>query len=227
MNEVDKHIKIFIVDDHPIVREGLPKLLESQPDFEVIGTAETGKKAVEKIRFLRPDVIILDISMPEMNGFEAIGLLKESLPETRIVVYSMHDKEAYVHKVLSSGALGYVLKGAPIAELMAAIRAVSRNEYFLSARLKNGVIECYLAHRQEKNDELSRYNLLSEREQQVFRQMVEGKTTAQIGDILCVSPKTVEKHRLSIMKKLHLKNLVEMVRYALRIGLIDPDMWKN
>ncbi len=220
-------IKVFIVDDHPIVREGLPQLLESQPDLEVIGTAETGKKALEHLRLLRPDVIILDISMPEMNGFEAISLLKNFLPNCQIVVYSMHDKEAYVHKVLSSGALGYVLKGAPIAELTAAVRAVAQNEYFLSSKLNHDVIECYLTHRIEKNKELSRYDLLSEREQQVFRLMVEGKTTAQTGDILCVSPKTVEKHRLSIMKKLNLRNLVDMIKYGVRIGVIDPEVWKD
>ena len=220
-------IKIFIVDDHPVVREGLPQLLESQPDLEIVGSAETGKKALEQVRLLRPDVIILDISMPEMNGFEAISLLKEFLPKCQIVVYSMHDKEAYVHKALSSGALGYVLKGAPIAELIAAVRAVAQNEYFLSSKLNHDVIECYLTHRKEKNRELSRYDLLSEREQQVFRLMVEGKTTAQTGDILCVSPKTVEKHRLSIMKKLNLRNLVDMIKYGVRIGVIDPEVWKD
>ncbi|HEX9873084.1 MAG TPA: response regulator transcription factor [Deferrimonas sp.] len=219
-------IKIFIVDDHSVVREGLPQLLEFQPDFEVIGSAETGEKALEKLRFLSPDVLILDISMPGMSGFETIGLLLEILPKTRIVIYSMHEKEAYVHKVLSSGAFGYVLKGAPVAELIGAVRAVCKNEYFLSAKLNSGVIDSYLSRRKEKNDELSRYDLLSEREQQVFRLMVEGKATAQIGHILCVSPKTVEKHRVNIMKKLSLKNPIEMVKYAVRIGLVDPDLWK-
>lgn len=221
-----KKIKIFIVDDHSIVRDGLPQLLESQPDFEVIGSAETGEKALEMLRLLSPDVIILDISMPGMSGFETIGLFRELLPNTRIVIYSMHEKEAYVHKVLSSGALGYVLKGAPVAELIGAVRAVCRNEYFLSGKLKSGVIECYLSNRKEKNDELSRYDLLSEREQQVFRLMVEGKATTQIGEMLFVSPKTVEKHRVNIMKKLSLKNPIEMVKYAVRIGLVDPDFWK-
>lgn len=219
-------IRIFIVDDHPIVREGLPQLLESQGDLQVVGSAENGERALERLRGLEADVIILDISMPVLNGFETVGLIKEVLPDAEILIYSMHNKEAYVHKVLHAGARGYVLKGSPISELIEAVRTVHRKEFFLSGKLQNGVIECYLTNRKEKNDEHSRYNLLSEREQQVFRLMVEGKTTSEIGEILCVSPKTVEKHRLNIMKKLELRNPIDMVKYAVRIGLIDPDFWK-
>ncbi len=219
-------MKILIADDHAIVREGLKQLLNSQKDMEVVGEAENGREAVEKAKSLRPDVTIVDIAMPGLNGLEAVRLIKDAVPETQIVVFSMHKKEAYVHQVFASGALAYVLKASPRSDVLKAIKAVRRGEYFLSSKIRAEVISTYLKSRREK-PAVRGYDLLSEREQQVFRLIVEGNSTAQIADVLCVSPKTVEKHRANVMKKLDIHDLVAMMKYAIKIGIIDPELWQD
>ena len=219
-------MKILIADDHAIVREGLKQLLNSQKDMEVVGEAENGREAVEKAKSLRPDVTIVDIAMPGLNGLEAVRLIKDAVPDTQIVVFSMHKKEAYVHQVFASGALAYVLKASPRSDVLKAIKAVRRGEYFLSSKIRAEVISSYLKSRREK-PAVRGYDLLSEREQQVFRLMVEGNSTTQIADVLCISPKTVEKHRANVMKKLDIHDLVAMVKYAIKIGIIDPELWEH
>lgn len=219
-------MRILIADDHAIVREGLTQLLNSQPDMEVAGEAQDGREALEKAKSLRPDVTILDIAMPRLSGLEAVRLIKEAVPHSQIVVLSMHDKEAYVHQVFASGALAYVLKASPSSDVLAAIRAAHRGEYFLSSKIKAEVIGRYLESRKEK-PAVRGYDLLSEREQQVFRLMVEGNSTNQIADVLCVSPKTVEKHRGNVMNKLGIHDLVALVKYAIKIGIIDPELWEE
>ncbi len=219
-------MKILIADDHAIVREGLGQLLNSQQDMEVVGEAENGREAVEKAKSLRPDVTLLDIAMPGLSGLEAVRLIKDALPDTQIVVLSMHKKEAYVHQVFASGALAYVLKASPRSDVLEAIRAVHRGEYFLSSKIRAEVISSYLKGRREE-PAVRGYDLLSEREQQVFRLIVEGNSTTQIADVLCISPKTVEKHRANVMKKLDIHDLVAMVKYAIKIGIIDPELWEE
>ena len=219
-------MRILVADDHAIVREGLRQLLNNQPDMEVVGEAEDGREAIEKAKSLRPDVTVLDIAMPRLSGLEAVRLIKEAVPNTQIVVLSMHKKEAYVHQVLASGALGYVLKASPSSDVLEAIRAVYRGEYFLSSKIRAEVIGTYLESRREK-PAVRGYDLLSDREQQVFRLIVEGNSTNQIADVLCVSPKTVEKHRANVMKKLGVHDLVAMVKYAIKIGIIDPELWED
>jgi two-component system response regulator NreC len=219
-------MRIFIADDHAIVREGLKQLLNSQQDMEVAGEAQDGREALEKAKSLRPDVTILDIAMPGLSGLEAVRLIKEAVPHTQIVVLSMHEKEAYVHQAFASGALAYVLKASPSTDVLEAIRAAHRGEYFLSSKIKAEVIGRYLESRKEK-PAVRGYDLLSEREQQVFRLMVEGNSTNQIADVLCVSPKTVEKHRGNVMNKLDIHDLVALVKYAIKIGIIDPELWEE
>jgi two-component system response regulator NreC len=194
--------------------------------MDVVGEAKDGREALQKAKSLRPDVTLLDIAMPHLSGLEAVRLIKEAVPSTRIVVLSMHKKEAYVHQVLASGALGYVLKASPSSEVVEAIRAVHRGEYFLSSRIRAEVIGRYLEGPREE-PAVRGYDLLSEREQQVFRLMVEGNSTNQIADILCVSPKTVEKHRGNIKRKLGIHDLVGMVKYAIKIGVIHPELWED
>jgi two-component system response regulator NreC len=218
-------MKILVADDHAVVREGLRQLLNSQPDMEVVGEAEDGREALEKAKSLRPDVTILDIAMPRLSGLEAVHLIKEAVPDTGIVVLSMHKKEAYVHRVLASGALAYVLKASPSSDVLQAIRAVHRGEYFLSSQIRAEVISTYLESRREKPS-VRGYDLLSDREQQVFRLIVEGNSTNDIADVLCISPKTVEKHRANVMKKLGIRDLVALVKYAVNIGVIDPEFWE-
>jgi two-component system response regulator NreC len=219
-------MRILIADDHAIVREGLRQLLNSQRDMEVAGEAQDGREALEKAKALRPDVTILDIAMPGLSGLEAVRLIKEAVPHTQIVILSMHEKEAYVHQVFASGALAYVLKASPSTDVLEAIRAAHRGEYFLSSKIKAEVIGRYLESRKEK-PAVRGYDLLSEREQQVFRLMVEGNSTNQIADVLCVSPKTVEKHRGNVMNKLGIHDLVALVKYAIKIGIIDPELWEE
>lgn len=217
-------MKILIADDHEIVREGLKHILTSQNDMEVVGEAKDGREALLKTKSLRPDILLLDISMPHLNGLEALSLIKETMPDLKIVVFSIHKNEAYACQALSEGALGYVLKASPGSEVTAAIRAAYRGEYYLSHEINAEVINAYLQARKSSPPKCG-YDLLSKREQQVFRLTVEGNSTKKIADILCISPKTVEKHRSNLMKKLCVKDLVEMVKYAIKINIIDPDHW--
>jgi len=218
--------RILIADDHAIVREGLRQLLNGQTDMEVAGEAEDGRQALEKVKSFHPDVILLDIAMPHLNGLEVISLIKEAAPETQVVVLSMHSKETYVQQVLSSGALGYVLKASPSTDILEAIRMAHRNEYFLSSRLKAEVIGKYLKTKRSA-PALRGYDLLTEREQQVFRLVAQGHSTSRIADILCVSPKTVEKHRTSLMNKLVVHDRLELLKYAIKIGIVDPELWED
>lgn len=220
-------IKVLIADDHAVVREGLRKLLEEQTDMEVVGEAMNGMQAVKRIKSLRPNVALLDIAMPELNGLEAVNLIKESVPDTQVVLLSMHIKDAYVYQALNSGALGYVLKASPTSDVLEAIRAANRKEHFLSSKINSKLISTFLKNRDEKQPAVSGYNLLSDREQQVFRLLVEGKSNAQIADILCISSKTVDKHRANTMRKLDIHNMVEMVKYAIKIGIIGPELWEE
>ena len=219
-------IRVLIADDHAIVREGLRQLLNGQTDMEVAGEAEDGRQALEKVKSFHPDVILLDIAMPHLNGLEVISLIKEAAPETQVVVLSMHSKETYVQQVLSSGALGYVLKASPSTDILEAIRMAHRDEYFLSSRLKAEVIGKYLKTKRSA-PALRGYDLLTEREQQVFRLVAQGHSTSRIADILCVSPKTVEKHRTSLMNKLVVHDRLELLKYAIKIGIVDPELWED
>ena len=219
-------IKVLIADDHAIVREGLRQLLNGQADMEVAGEAEDGRQALEKVKSLHPDVILLDIAMPHLSGLEVISLIREAAPETQVVVLSMHSKETYVQQVLSSGALGYVLKASPSTDILEAIRMAHRDEYFLSSRLKAEVIGKYLKTKRS-TPALRGYDLLTEREQQVFRLVAQGHSTSRIADILCVSPKTVEKHRTSLMNKLGVHDRLELLKYAIKIGIVDPELWED
>ncbi len=219
-----KKIRVLVTDDHSIVREGLKQFLNSQPDMEVVGEAGDGREAVEKVRLLHPDVVLLDITMPSMSGLEVARLISDVSPQSKIVVFSMHAKESFVKEVLTAGALGYVLKASPSSDVVQAIQAAVRGEYFLSSQLKAEVISKYIKG-QGGAPAVSGYDLLTEREQQVFRLVAQGQSTAQIGDFLCISKKTVEKHRSSLMNKLHIHDRFELLKYAIKIGVVDPDLW--
>jgi DNA-binding NarL/FixJ family response regulator len=219
-------ISVLIVDDHAIVREGLRNLLEEQPDITVIGEASDGMDALRLARSKQPDIVLLDIAMPGLTGLETISLLREKVPEGQVVILSMHAKESYVQQALDAGAMGYVLKASSSADILNAIRAAHRCEYFLSSKIRAEVITAYLAARRHKPT-VRGYDLLSEREQQVFRLVVEGKTTKEIADILCLSTKTIEKHRGSITSKLGVHGRLELLKYAIKIGVVDPDLWSD
>ncbi|MBE0598121.1 MAG: response regulator transcription factor [Desulfuromonadales bacterium] len=219
-------IRVLIVDDHPLVRQALHQVLQLQADIDVVGEAADGLEALEQIRHLRPQVLLLDIAMPKMNGLEVLPLAREIFPEMRIIILSMYEKEDFAHQALQAGASGYVLKGAPIDDVVAAVRKVHGGGYYFSSRIHSDLIQSYL---QDNRRQLPRgdFALLSERERQVFMQLVEGNSTSQIADTLCVSYKTIEKHRASITRKIGISNPVELVKYAIRLGLIDPELWKS
>jgi DNA-binding NarL/FixJ family response regulator len=194
--------------------------------MEVAGEAEDGQVALKKVKSLHPSVILLDIAMPRLSGLEIIGIIRETAPDTQVVVLSMHAKETFVQQVLAAGAMGYVLKASPSSDILEAIRAAHRGEYYLSSRLKAEVIGRYLKGRQGAPS-VRGYDLLTEREQQVFRLVAQGQSTGRIAEILCVSPKTVEKHRTSLMNKLGVHDRLELLKYAIKIGVVDPELWED
>lgn len=219
-------IKVLVVDDHSIVRDGMRQLIASQGDMELIGEADDGAGALSQVKSLDPDVVLLDIAMPGMTGLETITLIKDARPNVKVVMLSMHSKDSYVHQALSAGALGYVLKASSSKDILKAIRAAQKNEYFLSSKIRAGVIESYLQSKRQ-TPAVRGYDLLTEREQQVFRMVVEGNTTKEIAEILCVSAKTIEKHRTSVTNKLGVQGRLELLKYAIKIGVVDPDLWED
>lgn len=218
---------VFVADDHAVVREGLRQVIARQDDLELVGDAADGEVALREIRSLRPDVAILDIAMPNVSGLECIGLVKSASPDTAVVILSMFARESYVHQALAAGALGYVLKTAPLEEVMEAVRMAARGKYFLSREINSEVISRYLHNQDRLAAQSSRYDLLTEREQQVFRMVIEGNPTKRIADLLCLSPKTVEKHRSNISKKLGMNDPLAMMKFAIKIGMVDPGLWPD
>lgn len=208
-------IRVMIADDHTIVRTGASLLINSEADMEVVGETEDGAKVLDMARSLRPDVLVLDISMPGISGIELVPVLRKAVPSMQITLFSMHRREMLLQQALEQGALGYVLKGSAVENLISAIRAVHRGHYFLSPEIEYDIISVYLGKTSTKNTAG-----LSERECQVMVMVASGMTTRQIAEKLYLSPRTVEKHRAQAMQKLGLKNVQELVTYAIREGLI-------
>lgn len=218
-------IRILVVDDHDVVRSGVRQILSEVEEFVVVGEAGDPVQALSLAKRLAPDVVMVDISMPGGNGLELVRQLRRQQPQVVTVILTLYDKEIYVHQALEAGAFGYVLKGAPAADIVNAVRSAWRKEYYLSSDIRDGVIDSYVKKRsggESQND----FDLLSEREQQVFRLLAEGHSTLRIADLLFVSPKTVEKHRANIMRKLSLENMVALVKYAIRLGVVEPEFWR-
>jgi DNA-binding NarL/FixJ family response regulator len=215
-------IRVLIVDHHAIVREGVRHLLADHADIAVVGEAGAGREALEQSRALHPHVVLLGIALPDLSGIEVTGRIRKEQPETRVVIFSAHEKEDFVHQALRAGAVGYVLKSAPSANVLEAVRAAYRGEYFLCPRIRTSVIRTFLQGKPE-GPPTSPHELLSEREMQVFRLLVSGKSTGEIAGMLFLSPKTTEKHRANILQKLGCRNLVELVKYAIQHGITGLD----
>ena len=217
-----KKIRVLVVDDHPVVRAGLRMLLSSQLDMEVVGEAVDGATAVQCALDLRPDVVIMDITMGGTNGLVATREIRKRLPETKVLVLTMHDDEEYLRQSLEAGATGYVLKQAADTELAVAIRAVQRGDVFLYPAFTR-VLLADLTPNRQKDDHSKRdsYELLSQREKEVLRLVALGYTNRQIADQLFLSVTTIETYRAWLMEKLHLKSRSALVRYALRRGLLE------
>ncbi len=212
-------VRIVLADDHKILREGLRSLLEDEEDFDVVAEADDGRQAIDLVEELKPDVIIMDIGMPNLNGIEATRYIKSGFPETRVLALSMHANERFVAEMLRAGADGYLLKDCAVDELITAIRTILRGKVYLSPDIMDVVVKDFLEIMRE--DEDSVYSILTQREREVLQLIAEGKTTREIADILNVSSKTVETHRQQIMKKLDLHNVAELTRYAIESGLVQ------
>jgi len=211
-------IKVLVTDDHQLFREGLVNLLFSAPDIEVIAQAENGRDAIDKAKHFKPDVILIDIAMPVMSGIEATRELKRDTPEIKIIAVSMHSDKQYVKGILEAGADGYLLKNCTYRQLTDAIKTVYSGKKFLSEDITELVINGYL---DPSKSELDGFSLLSEREKEIFLLFAEGKSTREIGDKLFISVKTVGTHKQHILEKLELKTNTDMVKFALKQGLIQ------
>lgn len=217
--------RILIADDHTLVRSGLKLILSAQPDFELVGEAATGEETIARARDLQPDVLLLDIGMPGMNGVEAARVIHQESPGVRIVVLTMYDDEAYLQQFLQIGAAGYVMKQAADEELVSAIRAVQRGESFIHPLLTRQLIDLYLKQSQSQPQPSSdeRKPDLSRRETEVLRLVALGYSAQQIGKELGISVSTVETHRTHVSEKLGLHGRAQLVRYALNAGLLGSD----
>jgi DNA-binding NarL/FixJ family response regulator len=211
-------IRVLIADDHKIMLAGLRSLLEKQADFEVVGEAENGRKAVQMVQEKTPDVVVMDVSMPDLNGMEATAQIIESLPETKVIALSMHSDKRFVMGMLRAGASGYLLKDCASQELANAIFQVAGGKKYLSPEITGVIIDDVLQG--GSSEELTTVSsVLSAREREVLQLIAEGWSTKQIASHLYVSIKTIETHRRQIMKKLDLHNIADLTKYALREGL--------
>jgi len=219
---LDTQIRIFLIDDHSVLRAGLRMLLDAEDDMLVAGEAPSAGQALEKVEDLRPDVILLDISLPEVNGLEAVKLFKEKVPGARVLFLTMHDDEGYLRLALASGAAGYVLKQAANTELLAAIRVVHQGGTYLHPRHRSLLFETEPAHPAPAAGlENQDYDRLSPREKEILRLIAMGYTNRQAAGELFLSEKTIETYKSRLMTKLGVHSRTELVRYALRLGLIS------
>jgi two-component system response regulator NreC len=213
-------VRILLADDHALVREGLRKIIEGHPGLEVIAEAPDGREAVRQALELKPDLVILDLAMPQLSGVDAIQQIVRRQPSTRVLVLSMHADEVYVTRALKAGAHGYLLKDSAGNDLIRAIVAVTQHKSFFSPAVSRVMLNDYVRQLAERGI-TDRYDTLSEREREVFQLIAEGRANKEIAEILHLSPSTVETHRARIMEKLDVHSAVEIVLYAVRKGVIS------
>ncbi len=212
--------KILIVDDHRVVIEGIKSALQEHPEFEVVGEAVDGLQAVESARSLGPEIVIMDISMPNLSGIEATRQIKEFDPEIRIVIYSMYSDKEFVIDLFKAGISAYVLKDDPLADLILALEAVKGGGTYFSTMAPTVLLR-HMEELEEKTESTDSYDTLSQREQEVFQLLAEGKSIKEIAGELFISPKTVESHKYNIMEKLQAASVVDLTRIAIRKNLIE------
>jgi two-component system response regulator NreC len=212
-------IRLLIGDDHTLVRQGLRKILEERSDWTVVAEVGDGRQAVAQALELKPDVAILDVGMPLLNGIDAAQQIVRRLPETRVLILSMHSDEAYVTRALQAGAKGYMLKDSADQDLLRAVAAVAAGQSFFSPAVAKLMLDDYV-RRVAGTKTTDRYASLSEREREIFQLVAEGRTNREVAEILSISPATVETHRAHILQKLGVHNTAELVLYAVRRGII-------
>ena len=215
-----KKLRILLADDHIVMRTGLRALLERQPNLEVVGESENGRETVELVASLRPDVVVMDVGMPVLNGIEATKTIVSKHPTTAVVILSMHADESYVMRALKAGARGYLLKDSAAIDLISAIHAVSQNKSFFSPKVSRILAEDYVRVLKQKGA-VDSYDLLTSREREILQLLAEGKANKEVATALNISPYTVETHRSHILEKLNLHNPAELVLYAVRKGIIS------
>jgi two-component system response regulator NreC len=213
--------RVLLVDDHTILREGIRMVLNAQKGMTVVGEAEDGRQALEMVESLHPDVVVMDIAMPNMNGAEATRQIKRRFPRTRVVILTMHENQQYLTQIVNAGATACVLKRSAGTELVTAVTAAARGDSYFSPTMASMLLDTYRTRLvEEGSDELS---LLTEREREVLQLVAEGKTSHEIADQLFVSIKTVQTHRMHIMEKLDAHDRTDLVRHAIRLGVITPE----
>jgi two-component system response regulator NreC len=215
-----KTLRILLADDHIVMRTGLRALLERQPHLEVVGESENGRETVTLAGSLRPDVVVMDVGMPILNGIDATQTIVAECPTTAVIILSMHADESYVMRALKAGARGYLLKDSAAADLMGAIQAVSQGKSFFSPKVSRILAEDYVRVLKQKGS-ADTYDLLTSREREILQLLAEGKTNKEVASALNISPYTVETHRSHILQKLNLHNSAELVLYAVRKGIIS------
>lgn len=221
MVKIEK-IRVLVADDHAIVREGICLVLKGYDDIEVIGEASDGAQAVEQVKSLKPDVVLMDISMPVMGGLDAIQAIKQDNAEVQILALTVHENPEYLRRVLALGAAGYILKGSTSGELISAIRAVRSQGMYLDPKVTRKLVDEFVP-REGVVDAKGAYGDLSKREREVLKYIAEGQTNQEIGRALFLSPNTVQTYRSRIMEKLGLHGRAELIKYALRAGFLDKD----
>jgi DNA-binding NarL/FixJ family response regulator len=215
-------VRIVVTDDHTLIRRGIVGLLDAQPDMEVVGEAGNTHEALERVAALSPDVVLMDIAMPDGNGIDAAREMKKRFPGVQVLMLTVHDREDYLFQALRAGAAGYILKGADVQDLLLAVRTVHRGEVYLYPSLTKKLLGDFL-QRAEAGEDRASFDNLSEREREVLRLIAQGKTSPEIARMLFLSPHTVQTHRDHIMEKLNLHRKAELIKYAIQKGLIETD----
>src|SRR5436305_13225725 len=213
-------IRILLADDHTILRAGLKMMLNAQPDIEVVGEAQDGRQAIQETQRLQPDIVLMDITMPDMNGIEATRQIKKCTPDVRVLILTMHEHDEYVFQALRAGASGYMLKEAADTELISALHIIQSGQFYLSPMAQSVLVGDYL-QRVRIGEEKDSYSSLTEREREILKLIAEGYTNNQIAERLVISPKTVDTHRTHVMDKLNLHSRAELLKYAMRRGLLE------
>ncbi len=216
-----RQVRILVADDHSIVRRGVRALLETRPGWKVCGEAATGAEAVKQAKKLRPDVVVIDITMPDLNGFEATRQIRAATPQTEVLVLTVHESEQALREVLDAGALGYVSKSDLDLNLSTAIESLLRHKPFLSSRVSEMMLEGYLKRDVPPKPVGAGPTILTPRQREIVRLLAEGKTNKEVALALGISVKTAETHRNNIMRKLHLRSFSHLVRYAVRHNLVE------
>ncbi len=220
--------RVLIVDDHPLFREGLKSIIENSESFEVAGEASNGSEGLKQAKKLQPDLVIVDISLPDISGIQLTNEIRNQVPETRIMVVSMHSEINYISEAFQAGATGYVVKESATERLLQGLEAVSNGEYFLDNSISHQVVENIMRTSGKlSNVSDADYGTLTPREQEITRLLAEGISTKEIAAKLFISPKTVANHRANILQKLGLHSTIELIKYAARLGLIDVGIWKK